>query len=242
MVGAKNLILIFSLIFTQLVNASIIRDDNALDIWTGDGVHDFEGYPLGPHSGILNSGIYDTPGAQFGESFIGQNVNDVSGWDVLTGTPLGSLQLNNNLNSNENFGIFGINNNPLSQNGIFGANNGVFGTGAISILLAYTTDVLTFVVTDTNGGDFTVDFFGENGEKLGTSVNNLNSSNMRVGFRATNGELIKGISITNNDLNGIGVWAIEYKNIPTKVSEPTALSLIILSLIILVFRRTAKSP
>ena len=213
--GAKK-ILILLVLCTAIgptANASIIVDDTI----SGSITNDFQSFPPagGPAAGFLLQ-----PGAVYGERFAGQTLSTAGGFDALTGTPTNPLTLLFNPVLADNIGIF-----PLPGSLVaFGA-LAVPGTGALSVLLGLDTDIFGLDVAGASGGSFTAQFFARDGSLLG-AITQSGITNRFYGFRATGGDRIAGVSLTNIDSNGIAYDNVTFNRIP----EPAVLALLGLGL------------
>ncbi len=181
--------LFFFVFFSTAISANVIIN-NAM---VGNSLHDFATSTTGSYSGLLTLN-----GASYGEHFTGQTVTVVNDLDVITGIPDTQLNLVANLNAADNIGLVSYQGN----NAIFGDVAGMVGEGALSVLFDIETDVLGFDIVGSNNGDFTVDFFANDGSLLNSITQSV--TNSFFGFSVQTGALISGISITNIDIGGIG--------------------------------------
>lgn len=217
----KTLIALAATIAVTSAHAAIIADNSV----SGAITNDFEALGTGNVAGFITQ-----TGATYGESFLGQTLGNVGGFDTLTGTPSASLTLQSNATLADNIGLLSYN----SSNVIYGDLRSQIGEGALSILFGTTTNILGFDIVGTDGGAFTVDFFGTSGNSLGSIT--AGAANSFFGFRATAGEQIAGVSITNTDPAGIGFDNFTF-NRSTSVPEPGSLALLGLGLAALKLRR-----
>jgi hypothetical protein len=164
-------------------------------------------------------GFITQTGATYGESFAGQTLTQGPVFDTLTGAPTGPLTLQSNAVANDNIGLLF----ESGSNTIYGDLNGAIGEGALSILFDSATTGLGFNVFGVNQGTITVQFFGLDGAILGSITQGL-PANQYLGFRATAGELIRGVSITNTDPAGIAYDNVQFN--AAAVPEPASLLLI----------------
>jgi hypothetical protein len=230
----------FLSVTTIEVHATIIESD--LQPFTNDFtvIHDFEGGQFNMLGAPID-GIYEEFGTQFGERFDGQVVSENNGFEELSTTPFSELRLLANTDSNDNIGF--DTNGQLHINGL---NDGVLGTGALSILFSQTVNRFGFDPFNDDGGEYTIDFFDISGGLIDSVTLSSNNSFFQS-FSLTNGApLIAGVSITNTDLNGLGFGFITYNTVDAQsVAEPKSL-LLILSGVISLFtlsrcRRTRAS-
>lgn len=216
----KTLIALAATIAVTSAHAAIIADNSV----SGAITNDFEALGTGNVAGFITQ-----TGATYGESFLGQTLGNVGGFDTLTGTPSASLTLQSNATLADNIGLL-----SFGSNVIYGDLRSQIGEGALSILFGTTTNILGFDIVGTDGGAFTVDFFGTSGNLLGSIT--AGAANSFFGFRATSGEQIAGVSITNTDPAGIGFDNFTF-NRATSVPEPGSLALLGLGLAALKLRR-----
>jgi hypothetical protein len=216
----KTLIALAATIAVTSAHAAIIADNSV----SGAITNDFEALGTGNVAGFITQ-----TGATYGESFLGQTLGNVGGFDTLTGTPSASLTLQSNATLADNIGLL-----SFGSNVIYGDLRSQIGEGALSILFGTTTNILGFDIVGTDGGAFTVDFFGTSGNLLGSIT--AGAADSFFGFRATAGEQIAGVSITNTDPAGIGFDNFTF-NRSTSVPEPGSLALLGLGLAALKLRR-----
>lgn len=201
--------------------AAIISDNSI----TGSITNDFESLASGNVVGLISQ-----TGATYGESFAGQTLGVFSdgsySYDTLSGTPNGPLVLLANATTADNIGIL-----AYGSQTIYGDLRSQVGEGALSIFLANATDVIGFDVLGSNVGDFTVQFFATDGSLLGSLTQNIGADGF-FGFRATSGERIAGLSITNTDPAGIAYDNVTFNQLPNGngVPEPATLALLGLGL------------
>lgn len=220
----KTLIAIAATIAVTSANAAIVADNTI----SGTITNDFNSLGIGNVAGFITQ-----TGATYGESFLGQTLGNVGGFDTLSGTPSASLTLQANANLNDNIGLLFYG----TSNVIYGDLGGQIGEGALSILFGTTTNILGFDIVGTDGGQFTVDFFGTSGNLLGSIT--AGATDSFFGFRATAGEEIAGVSITHTDPFGIGYDNFTF-NRSTSVPEPGSLALLGLGLATLTLRRRQR--
>ena len=192
-------------------HAGVVIDDT-ISGWIE---HNFEHLPTGNISGLFYQ-----EGATYGERFAGQTIDTSSGFDVITGTPT-SLTLLENPNPADNIGI-ALYDYDTYGNVIHGDLNGMIGEGALSILLDSGSDVFGMTVGG-EGGQFRVQFFAADGRLIG-SIAQAGTERF-YGFRATAGDLIRGVSITNTDFAGIGIDNVTFNQNSIPVPEPESLAL-----------------
>ena len=209
----KKLIGLVAMLTIGSAHAAIISDNTV----SGSITNTFEGLGAGAVSGLIVQ-----TGATYGERLQGQTLSVASSFDTLSGTPTAPLTVFANAVVNDNIGILSY----TGSNRIYGDLNATVGEGAVSILFATPTDLLGFDVVGTNDGGLTVDFFGSAGNLLG-SLSQLSISDTFYGFRATAGEQIAAVSITNTDPGGIAYDNFTFNaSAVAPVSVPGSLPLI----------------
>ncbi len=219
-----QIIVIFFLISFN-TNAGVIINDSATFEWG----YDFEGPLEGYFTGELD---YQT--ITFGENFIGQTVNDGGVFETLSELNASSLSLQTNSISSDNLGLFWAH----GQKGIYGGNNNDAGTGSIAILLKNTADIFQFSLFDGDFGDFTINFYSDKADLIGSYTQTAIDSAL-YGYRVESGERIAGVTITNNDAGGMGISFVQEYQIE-KVPEPHSALLFCLSLAMLLRVNTQK--
>ncbi len=201
----------FIALATASLSEAAIVVDNTI---SGSVVNNFNSLATGNVAGLISQ-----TGATYGERFSGQTLTEVGGFDVLSGTPSGPLTLLANSDINDNIGIL-----AFGTNVIYGDLNATIGEGALTVLLGANTDVLGFDIVGTDGGTFTVQFFGVGGTALGSITQT--ATNSFFGFRATGGDAIRGFSITNTDPAGIGYDNVTFNQLPAgEVPEPATMTI-----------------
>lgn len=195
---------------------------------TVGGLEDFETLAAGPLPGTNYDAIVDLDGTAYAERFAGQTLGTSGDFDTLSGTPTGSLSLvagaaNQNLVAADlgGVGITGL--GPLGYP-LDGAN----GEGAFSILLDVDSAEFGIEIRGGNGGSATLRFFRRDGTLIDT-VTLPGLTDGLYGFaREAAVADIAGISITNDDPNGVGYDNVRFHQ--TQVPEPARGTLAALAL------------
>ena len=195
-------------------NAVIISDNTV----SGTTTNTFDALPDGNVPAFISQ-----TGATYGEGFAGQTLSTAGGFDSFLGLPTAPLTLLANPVLGDNIGIL-----TVASPVIYGDLGFAIGEGAVSILFAAPTGILGFDVVGTDGGNFTVEFFGSDGSLLG-AITQLATDSF-FGFSGTAGELIAGVSITNTDPAGIGFDNVTFNG--TSIPEPASLWLLGAGLVI----------
>lgn len=213
-----------TLTFVNFANAALIINNGV----SGSILNDFDDLSVGS-----TAGFYTQTGATYGERFAGQTLSG-STFDVLSGLPTTPLTLLAGSSASENIGILFYS----GTNTIFGDKSGEIGEGAISILLDSVSDIFGFEALGTGSGNVTTAFFGESGTLLGSFTQS--TADAFFGFQVTSGELIKGVSIFNNDDAGMAFDNLTFNASaagPTPAPAPASLALLGLGLVYMGVRR-----
>lgn len=210
-------------------HAGVIVNNSAI----GSIVNDFESQTAGDiNDGFGGGALLFETGAIYGERFQGQTLTVVGGFDVLSGTPVSGLFLEASALAGDNIGIL-----SYGSNVIYGDVGYGIGEGALSLVLDVGSDTFAFDVLGADGGGLLVaQFFALDGSLLG-SISQA-AANGHFGYQTTGGDMIWGVSITNNDNFGI---AFDNVSFGAAVPEPGTMALLGLSLLGLgVTRRKSK--
>jgi hypothetical protein len=175
---------------------------------------DFNGAPTG-YEGV--AGIYAGTGFSAAESFAGQTVALVSGYEVVTGTPGGPLSLNTPAAAN---GVTLWNGEELQ--GLTGGGTACAdpctGEGAVSLLFAAPQAAIGLDVLKFEGGNVLLQFFTPAGVAF-DDVTIAPSAVRHWTFTAESGHTIGGVTLTNSDLTA-GVAFDDLRLTPAEVTSP----------------------
>lgn len=184
----------------------------------------FEDIASGSGAGASYDGIVFSNGVGFAERFVGQTLTDVGGFDRLGGAPSGgalALQVGapgQNLNIFENGGT-----NVLTGLGSLGFPAAeAIGEGSFAALFGAGQSQFGFQLVRGNGGAANVSFFGNDGSLI-QSLALTNLADGYYGFQRDGGfNDIYGISIDNDDTNGIGFDNLKFdvRSVGGAVPEP----------------------
>jgi hypothetical protein len=201
------IILIFPFAFS--VGAAPI---NSVDysLLTGTELIDFEDLTQVSAPGTNYDVVFASGGVGFGESFTGQTVTYVSGFDQLSGAPTGGLSLQTGV-AGENINVFagtynGEYGNVLNGLGPVGFPDfNAIGEGSFAMLFSTDQSEFGFEIVGGNGGNAYIDFFARNGSLIDSIILG-GLADIFYGFSREGGvQDIAGISIWNDDLGGIGI-------------------------------------
>jgi hypothetical protein len=201
---------------------------------TGTEVVSFEDLPQIDAPGSNYDSIFASGGAGFAERFVGQTLTASGNFDVLSGSPSGSLALqvgapgrNINIFAGTYGGVYG---NVLDGLGGLGyPDYDAIGEGSFAVLFSTDQSEFGFELVGGNGGNAYISFFNRSGGLIDfLTISGL--SDTYYGFPRLGGiQDIAGISIYNDDGAGIGFdnlrhdVASDYTN---TVPEPSALILL----------------
>ena len=195
---------------------------------TGTQITNFDDLAGGAAPGTNYDNVIVSGGVAFGERFNGQALSYNGNFDVLSGTPSGSLALvagapNQNLNV-----FFYTTSNVLNGLGPLGYPSfDAIGEGAFAMMFSSDQSQFGFSLVGGDGGNAYVSFFKRDGSLIDT-VTVTGLSNSQYGFeRAGDVKDIAGISIYNDDGGGIGIDDIKY-DVQSNVSIPEPATLLLL--------------
>lgn len=199
---------------------------------TGTETITFDDVAGGGAPGTNYDAVFESGGANFGERFVGQTVSNSGGFDVVNGTPSGTLTVA--------VGTAGHNLNVFNHNGshvLTGLGTAGFpdfnaiGEGSFSVLFDFDQSEFGFQLVGGDGGSATVDFY----TRTGTLIESKTVSGLAdsfYGFSRDGGLTdIAGLVIYNLDGGGIGFDNLRHDvaNVPgdpnAAVPEPTTLAL-----------------
>lgn len=178
-----------------------------------------------PSPGTNYDNVLVVDGVAFGEHFAGQTVTPSGNFDVLGGTPSAGLTLLAGT-TGQNLAFF---TSPAGQvlSGIGPAGFPVFdaiGEGAVSLLFSTDQSEFGFRLAGGHGGTATIGFFRVDGSLIQSfALNNLPLT-AAFGFLRDGGVAdIRGISIWNDDVTGIGLAGMRHNTLSAiaPVPEPS---------------------
>lgn len=176
----------------------------------------------GASPGTNYDNVLIVDGVAFGERFVGQLLTPSGNFDILSGTPSAGLSLIAGA-AGQNLAFFTSPAGPVLS-GIGPAGFPVFdaiGEGAVSLLFTSDQSEFGLRVAGGNGGTATIGFFRLDGSLIQSiALGNLPLVSS-FGFTRDNGIMdIRGISIWNTDVTGIGLAGLRY-NVESGVPEPS---------------------
>lgn len=198
---------------------------------TGTQFVTFDDVVGGVSPGTNYDAVFTSGGVSFAERFAGQTNTPASGFDVLSGTPSGTLSLAVG-NAGQNLSIFV---NPIS--GIsqvlvgLGSAGGLvdegIGEGSFAALFATDQSEFGFELVGGNGGSATVQFFRRDGTLIDSIILTA-LANQSYGFKRDGGTFdIAGVSVHNQDDGGIAFDTVRYDvRRGLTVPEPASLALV----------------
>lgn len=176
----------------------------------------------GPSPGTSYDGVIAVDGVAFGERFAGQSVTPSGNFDVLGGTPSAGLSLLAGA-PGRNLAFFTSPAGPVLS-GVGPAAFPVFdaiGEGAVSLLFSTDQSEFGIRLTGGNAGTATIAFFRDDGSLIQSILLGSLPLVSSFGFTRDGGTMdIRGISIWNEDVTGIGLAGLRH-NVQSAVPEPS---------------------
>lgn len=189
-------------------------------------------------TGTSYDGILISGGVAFGELFVGQVLTTSGEFDVPSGSPTGPLKLQAGAPGQNLYPVtVGVSSlqplqvdNALAGLGHQGASsNGGIGEGAISILFSSDQSRFGVQLLKLNGGKAYFDFFRNDGSLI-QSFTATAASGYDLGFfREAGIKDIRGVTIWNDDPNGIAINNVRHdvaSNVAA-VPEPGAVAMVL---------------
>lgn len=228
----KTLIIILSCGFILCIFGAAIADPVNLAAYgslSGTGLITFDDIAGGAAPGTNYNSIFVSGGAGFGERFLGQTLGTVGGFDQLSGTPSGTLQLVAGA-ANQNLNVFTQSTQVLTGLGLTGFPDfGAIGEGAFAVLFANDQSQFGFQLVGGNAGNAFISFFGRNGSLI-DSITLSGLADAFYGFQREGGvKDIAGISIYNDDLAGIGFDNLKH-DVPGNIETPEPMTILLLGM------------
>lgn len=183
----------------------------------------------GPAPGTNYNGVIVVDGVAFGERFDGQTLTASGNFDQLGGTPSNSLALLAGADG-QNLAFF---QSPagLVLSGVGPAGFPIFdaiGEGAVSLMFSSDQSEFGLRIAGGNSGTANIAFFRADGSLIQSIALGGLPVASSYGFTRDGGILdIRGISIWNNDLTGIGLAGLRH-NVQSAVPEPSAWAMMLL--------------
>lgn len=226
-----GLVVLIALIATG-VNAAPINQVAYASL-TGTEIVTFDDLPSASASGTNYDSIIISGGTAIGERFDGQTRSSSGDFDVLSGSPSATLNVLTG-SPDQNLDLLFYNgSNVLAGLGPLGYPNfDAVGEGSFALLFSTNQSQFGFQLVGGNGGTATVDFFRRDGSLI-EEILLSGLTDTFYGFSRDGGlQDIAGISISNNDLGGIGFDNLKHDVVSNvAVPEPASIFLIALGLL-----------
>ena len=198
---------------------------------TGSQLVTFDDVPGGAAPGTNYDGIFFSNGVGFAERFVGQTLTDVGGFDKL-GTTVGGPTLALQVGAaGRNLNVF-VNNSTQVLTGLGSVGFPSFdaiGEGSFAALFSSGQSQFGFQLVGGNGGNANIGFYRGDGSLIQTIVVS-GLADTFYGFARNGGvQDIRGISIWNDDLGGIGFDNLKFdvRSVGGNVPEPATWALMI---------------
>jgi hypothetical protein len=223
---ARTLTALAALSSASAVTAQITQVDYTT--LTGSEFVSFAGVTGGTSPGTNYDNVLVIDGVAFGERFAGQTVTPSGNFDILGGTPSAGLTLLAG-SAGQNLTVFQAPPGPvLSGNGpLAWPTLNAIGEGAVSLLFTSDQSEFGFRLAGGNGGTATIAFFRFDGSLIQSLA--LGSLPLTASYGFTrDGTVadIRGISIWNTDVTGIGLSGFRH-NVVSGVPEPATWAMMI---------------